>query len=196
MQTLSPWMQAGLPFQASAAALTSALQAGLERAHGLITQGALEDGMQVLAHGLYRARERVDPAAWALLVQHEWGRRGVRALTSTVSDLIHQRQRFHDQHLVYVLGLLEQLAQPVARRLLHQLHDSLAPDGQLLVANFMPGIRNLGYMESYMNWQMILRRPAQLAELLDDLPPGSRGSLQLSRDADDQIAFALLTRMD
>ena len=59
--------------------------------------------------------------------------------------------------LVYSTGLFDYLQQPVARRLVTNLFQLLNPGGRLLVANFLPGIRDVGYMEAFMDWRLVYR---------------------------------------
>jgi extracellular factor (EF) 3-hydroxypalmitic acid methyl ester biosynthesis protein len=42
--------------------------------------------------------------------------------------------------------------------------------GTLLVANFLPGIRDRGYMESFMNWHLIYRTLDDIEALTLDVP--------------------------
>jgi hypothetical protein len=72
--------------------------------------------------------------------------------------------------LVYAAGLYDYLSEPVARRLTEILFSFLRPSGTLLVANFLEGIPDAGYMESFMDWQLIYRSERELRGLAASLP--------------------------
>jgi extracellular factor (EF) 3-hydroxypalmitic acid methyl ester biosynthesis protein len=65
--------------------------------------------------------------------------------------------------LIYTLGLTDYL-DARAMRLLHKLMKAcLAPDGSLLLANFVPNHLATGWMDAVMDWHLIYRDEAELA---------------------------------
>ena len=65
--------------------------------------------------------------------------------------------------LVYTLGLTDYLDDR-AMGLLHRMVKSvLAPDGEFILANFVPNHLAIGWMDAVMEWQLIYREPAELA---------------------------------
>ncbi|MEM7201380.1 MAG: class I SAM-dependent methyltransferase [Planctomycetota bacterium] len=91
--------------------------------------------------------------------------------------------------LVYSAGLFDYLALAVARRLTRRMFDLLRPGGRLLLSNFVPGVSDAGYMESFMGWDLILRTPPQLAEVAAELPRDAIHDLRLSTDPFGAIAY-------
>lgn len=65
--------------------------------------------------------------------------------------------------LVYTLGLTDYLDER-AMALLHRMCKAvLAPDGEFILANFVPGHLAVGWMDAVMEWQLIYREPEELA---------------------------------
>lgn len=65
--------------------------------------------------------------------------------------------------LVYTLGLTDYLDDR-AMALLHRMAKAvLAPGGEFILANFVPGHLAIGWMEAVMEWQLIYREPEDLA---------------------------------
>ncbi|MGQ0619692.1 MAG: class I SAM-dependent methyltransferase, partial [Panacagrimonas sp.] len=72
-------------------------------------------------------------------------------------------------HLAYAAGLYDYLQEPQAQALTERLFDMLAPGGKLIVPNFLATNRGRGYMESFMDWHLIVRTREQIERL------GTRG---------------------
>jgi extracellular factor (EF) 3-hydroxypalmitic acid methyl ester biosynthesis protein len=66
---------------------------------------------------------------------------------------------------IYSAGLYDYLADDVAAALTRKLNAMLAPGGVLLVANFMRGIADRGYMEACMDWWLFFRSLDDLVRL-------------------------------
>ena len=65
--------------------------------------------------------------------------------------------------LIYTLGLTDYL-DTRAMQLLHQLMKScLAPNGRIVLANFVPNHISTGWMDAVMDWQLICRDERELA---------------------------------
>jgi hypothetical protein len=63
---------------------------------------------------------------------------------------------------IYAAGLYDYLAPRVAVRLTRCCLEMLKPDGLLLFANFSPEMTDDGYMESFMDWALLLRSEADM----------------------------------
>jgi extracellular factor (EF) 3-hydroxypalmitic acid methyl ester biosynthesis protein len=136
-----------------------------------------------------------DPLSVAL-VERQYGRHGVTAIAGSVRELLTGRRHFEGYDLVYAAGLFDYLTEPVARRLIERMHAALAPEGRLLVANFLPGIPDVGYMESMMHWHLIYRSHGQMQSLFNNVPETSRANLALDTDPDFNVVYAELARVE
>ena len=86
----------------------------------------------------------------------------------TIIDLLKNRT-LDGFHLIYAAGLFDYLSDRLCRRLTASLFSRLAPGGRLLVANFLPGVRDRGYMEVFMHWSLIYRDRALIMDFLSDI---------------------------
>lgn len=90
--------------------------------------------------------------------------------------------------LIYSAGLFDYLAAPIAKKLIRTLIKKLSPTGRLLVANFVPASYGRGYMECFMDWQLIYRTTEQLRELF---PVDAQSKLALTLDPHTNVAYAV-----
>jgi extracellular factor (EF) 3-hydroxypalmitic acid methyl ester biosynthesis protein len=91
--------------------------------------------------------------------------------------------------LIYTLGLTDYL-DARAMRLLHRLVKAcLAPNGTVLLANFVPDHLGIGWMDAVMDWQLIYRDEAELEGYAREVGLQPR----TWRDATDSIAWCEMT---
>jgi hypothetical protein len=95
---------------------------------------------------------------------------------------------------VYSTGLFDYLNQRAGRRLVTSMFQMLRPDGTLLVANFLPGVRDIGYMETFMDWRLIYRSRREMADLTMDIPEDEIKCVSLFSEECRNIVFLQLTR--
>ena len=96
---------------------------------------------------------------------------GVETLAGTIRQLVAGKLQPGEFDLIYSTGLYGYLEQPIGQRVTTRLFDMLRPGGQLLIASFLTGLPECGYMESFMDWQLIYRSRDEtlgLAAALDE----------------------------
>jgi extracellular factor (EF) 3-hydroxypalmitic acid methyl ester biosynthesis protein len=103
-----------------------------------------------------------------------------------------ERMPFTD--LVYAAGLYDYLNERVAIRLTRQMFETLAPGGRLLIANFAPTLRDIGYMETYMGWKVKYRTRDDMKALSADIPLHAIASHRVFGDAFSNIVFLEVTK--
>ena len=123
-------------------------------------------------------------------IAEDYQRFGIETVCASVKELLAGTVVFNDFHLVYAAGLFDYLPQPVAQRLARKMIRMLVPGGKILIANFVPGIEDVGYMESFMAWHLIFRTDAELLAVFDAIPREEIGNIEVWRDPNDNIAFA------
>lgn len=125
------------------------------------------------------------------VVRQKYGS-GVTTVQGSVRGILSGKPAFSGQHLVYASGLYDYLSQEVAIRLTSVMFDMLAPGGKVLVANFLPNIHDVGYMESYMAWSLVYRTREQLMTIGDHFADRARTEFHL--DDDENIGFLTITK--
>ena len=77
-----------------------------------------------------------------------------------------------DVDLAYAAGLYDYLPLPLAARLTRRVTAMLRPGGRFYFANYASGIWDAGYMESAMDWPLILRGADDMAAIAAAAGPG------------------------
>jgi hypothetical protein len=95
---------------------------------------------------------------------------------------------------VYAAGLLDYLNSSAAIALTRRMFEITRPGGMTLIANFLAGARDRGYMESFMDWRLIYRNHADMQTLADALPSTEVAECRIFDDPDDTITFLLVTK--
>ena len=125
-------------------------------------------------------------------IRRSAGSMPVETIEGSVRQILANKLRIPDADLVYALGLFDYLPQPVAKRLTELMLDAVRPGGVLLIPNFLPGIGDIGWMESFMDWKLIYRRDAEMLDLLGDWTNVARA--EIHRDPDHNITFLKVYR--
>lgn len=81
----------------------------------------------------------------------------VQPMHGSVLGLLRKSYDLGQFDLVYASGLYDYLPHKTAVKLMQRLVETLRPDGELLFANFSDEITSDGYMETFMDWPLILR---------------------------------------
>jgi SAM-dependent methyltransferase len=95
---------------------------------------------------------------------------------------------------VYSAGLYDYLATTVAGALTGALFRALRPGGRLLVANFAPSLRDIGYMEAMMDWHLIYRDDQAMRQLTAAIPANELASMRTFRDELGNVVYLELRR--
>jgi extracellular factor (EF) 3-hydroxypalmitic acid methyl ester biosynthesis protein len=123
-----------------------------------------------------------------------YSRYGVEVEPATIRQLLSQKTRLGDFDLVYSTGLFDYLQQTTAQRLTSVMFDLLRPKGRLLVANFLPGIRDIGYMESFMDWKLIYRTRHEMLEVSANIPQAEIRDIRIFTEENQNIIFLQIAK--
>ena len=134
-----------------------------------------------------------DEASLAV-VARDYGHLGVRAVHGSVRQILTGKASPGQFDFVYAAGLFDYLSGPVATALTRRMFEMTRPGGSMLIPNFLAGVRDSGYMESFMDWHLIYRTRADMEELADSLPPGAVADCQVFDDTDDAITYLLVSK--
>lgn len=104
------------------------------------------------------------------LIQREQTQYGVEPIHGSIRTLLVGGCSIGEFDLVYAAGLLDYLPQHVAKRFVLAAFRLLRSGGRLVVSNVLPNVLSNGYMEAYMDWNLIYRSESDLADLGGALP--------------------------
>ncbi|NGN39854.1 class I SAM-dependent methyltransferase [Mesorhizobium sp. CGMCC 1.15528] len=91
----------------------------------------------------------------------------VEAIDGSVRGLLTDAYKLGTFDFVYSAGLYDYLTDAVAIRLNRRCLRMLKPKGTLLFANFSPELTDDGYMETFMNWALLLRTEADMWKIIN-----------------------------
>ncbi len=84
-----------------------------------------------------------------------------------VAGLIRRSYKIGTFDFVYAAGLYDYLSREVSIRLTQRLMEMVKPGGEMLFANFSDETLTDGYMESFMNWPLILRTRDDMMNIIN-----------------------------
>jgi len=126
-------------------------------------------------------------------VDRSCGHHGVETVHGSVKSLIGKKHELGRFDLAYTTGLFDYLEAKVAARLMEEMFAMLKPGGRLVVANFLTGVRDRGYMETFMGWNLIFRSRRDMEDLAQTLGDEVR-SIHTFNDEHDNIVFLDVTK--
>jgi SAM-dependent methyltransferase len=127
-------------------------------------------------------------------VERSYGPFGVEAVPSPFSHLVTGRLQLGQFDLIYSTGLFDYLSNSTGRRLVSTLFEMLNPGGELVVANFLPGIRDVGFMEAFMDWQLIYRTRHDMIDLTMEIPESEIRDCRIFAEESRNIIFIRMTK--
>lgn len=130
------------------------------------------------------------------VIARDYARYAVDARVGSVRHIIAGRTVLPVSDLCYSAGLYDYLPDSAATRLTTRMFDSVRPGGVLLLANFLPDIADVGYMEGMMDWHLTYRSDAEMLALLRAIAPGDIKDVEQFHDPFDNITFLRVTKAD
>jgi extracellular factor (EF) 3-hydroxypalmitic acid methyl ester biosynthesis protein len=128
------------------------------------------------------------------LIDRELAEYSIQTIPSSVTALVRKKLTFENLDFVYAAGLYDYLSQPFATCLTKVMFDMLRQGGRLLLANFVPDHLEVGYMETFMQWQLIYRTEAELEAVAMDIPNSEIASKRTFFEKEGNIVFLELVR--
>lgn len=128
------------------------------------------------------------------VVRRDYAQSSVHIHHGNVRNVITGKTDLGKFDLIYAAGLFDYLSQPLARRLASRMYSALRPGGVMLIPNFVSEIPDIGYMEACMDWWLIYRDEAQLADVFGELPEEAKSTLRIFRDERGNIVYGQLSR--
>ncbi len=123
-----------------------------------------------------------------------YGRFGIEPTSGTIRQLLTDKCHLGTFDFIHSTGLFDYLALPSAQRLTWVMFQMLRPRGRLLVANFLPGIPDIGYMESYMAWKLLFRSRYEMLQLAEEIRQDQIRDLRIFAEENQNIIFMEVTK--
>lgn len=127
-------------------------------------------------------------------VSRAHGAYGVETCNITIRQLLTHRHDLEPFDLIYSTGLYDYLQLPAAQRLTSSLFELLRPQGRLLIANFLPGILDVGYMESYMGWKLTFRTRQEMMALAEEIQSPDLRDIRIFVEENQNIIFMQISK--
>ena len=101
-------------------------------------------------------------------ITKDFGGTAIEAIDGSVRGLLARQHKLGTFDFVYAAGLYDYLVDKVAIKLTQRCMDMVKPGGTFLFANFSEDIGVDGYMESFMNWALLLRTKADMWKIIHE----------------------------
>ena len=128
------------------------------------------------------------------IVKKDYSQLGISPTYGSVTSLLKNKGPEGKFDLVYALGLYDYLNQRLAQKLTQNLFKRLHSGGEMIVANFMPDILDIGYMESFMAWELIFRDQDQMEDLKNLIDPTEIAEYSVFTEPERNIIFLSVKR--
>ena len=165
----------------------------LSIASGHLREAGLSSAVRRRKTGRFVALD-ADPLSLAE-VRESYSRYGVETFNASFREMNGSQARTGEFDFVYSTGLFDYLNQRTARRLVTGMFNMLRPGGMLLVANFLPNVRDIGYMETFMGWDLIYRSRNDMMDLTMGIPEEDVKEVTVLSEEYRNIVFLQLTKM-
>lgn len=127
-------------------------------------------------------------------VRRCYGRFGVETVTARISRLLTGRVDLGRFDLVYSTGLFDYLGETTAQRLVSVMFGMIRPGGRVVVANFLPGVRDVGYMEVFMDWNLVYRTRREMMDVTMEIPQEEIGDISVFTEENHNIIFLEMSK--
>lgn len=127
-------------------------------------------------------------------IQKCYARYNVLPMLANARQMLTGRLEIGSFDLIYSTGLYDYLGDDTATRLTARLFAMLNKGGRVVIANFLPNIRDVGYMEMFMGWKLIYRTRAQMMELADRIPADQIQEIRIAAESNENIVALEITK--
>ena len=128
-------------------------------------------------------------------VERSYHRTPIECVHASARRIITGRLDVGSFDLIYSLGLYDYLKEPTATRLTERLFSMLNPGGILLIANFLPDIECVGYMETFMDWNLIYRDRFDMMTLTSGIDEHQLARFSTFTEEAVNVVFGMLHRI-
>ncbi len=128
------------------------------------------------------------------LIDREYGRYGVQTVHASAREVLSGRIDLSGFDLIYSSGLCDYLNDAMSQRLAAELFDRLNPGGTLLLTNFDHDIEGVGYMEAFMDWNLVYRDRLEMMRMTARIPNRQIGQITVFPEENYNVLFIAIER--
>lgn len=128
------------------------------------------------------------------LVERQYGKYGVETVHASAREVLSGRIDMSEFDLIYSSGLCDYLNDTMSQRLAAELFDRLNPGGTLLLTNFDNDIEGVGYMETFMDWNLVYRDRIGMMKMTARIPNRRIGQITVFTEENDNVLFIAIER--
>ena len=162
-----------------------------------IAAGHLREAALSAAHARGAVRRWValdqDPLSVGSMLRDNAGT-AVEPQDGSVRGLIRRAHKLGTFDLVYAAGLYDYLPDAVAVRLTQRCMEMVRPGGTFLFANFSDETRVDGYMDMFMNWELLLRDEAAMWAIVNRSVDRNQVDAKVWFGGNRDVVYAALTK--
>ena len=118
----------------------------------------------------------------------------VDAIDGSVRGLLTDAYKLGKFDFIYAAGLYDYLPQNVAVKLTQKCMQMLKPKGVLLFANFSQDMIDDGFMETFMNWALLLRSEADMWDIINASVDRNTVEAEVLFGANRNIVYGILRK--
>jgi SAM-dependent methyltransferase len=118
----------------------------------------------------------------------------VEAINGSVRSLLTRTQKLGHFDFIYAAGLYDYLTHNVAVKLTRRCLEMLKPGGFFYFANFSSEIAVDGYMETFMNWPLLLRTEADMWNIIHAVKGGDKLQASVEFGANRNIVYGMVQK--
>ncbi|MBP2446207.1 class I SAM-dependent methyltransferase [Rhizobium leguminosarum] len=161
-------------------------------ASGHLREGPLSRALGVGAIKRWVALDQ-DPVSVGT-VARDFAGTSVEAVNGSVKSLLGGRHALGMFDFVYAAGLYDYLPEAVAVKLTKKCVSMLKPGGTFLFANFSPETDVDGYMETFMNWALLLRSEREMDVIASESVTGADVKVSVWSGANRSVVYCEIER--
>lgn len=119
----------------------------------------------------------------------------VKTIHGSIIDLLMGRYKhLTGFDLVYAAGLYDYLSQKLATRLTTWMFKATRHGGMTLLTNFLPDTIGIGYMEAFMEWNLVYRTPEKLVDTAQRIPVEEIADKSVYVEENERVVFVELRK--
>jgi len=127
-------------------------------------------------------------------IDAQYGRFGVETIHAPVRHLVARKCDLAGFDFVYAAGLFDYLGDQTACALTARMFEMAAPGGRVMVPNFAPAVAARGYMEAFMDWNLIYRDAHDMAKLVGGIDPALIADFEIYHDPTGAVVYLVIEK--